>query len=399
MNAATPKSAILTADAARALPPGAQAMGSHQGRVWAHIGWADAAGLDARTAAGWNLAFLEESEYLATTVGFTGAQLAVVMEKRAGDHGQALSDFADDLGETAGMVSAWGLRKGGAWERNAAKLFSLHREAFFTGRFVLGTHEDLSQLIRWRAGLAAFEKELASRKDCPPAWAPVFAGLDAKPVLDLLAQAAAHLGQPAYTQAPVRDSLLRIAFTAGSPEIAERIARTELVAEPWAGAYLIALTGAEIRDLQVLGAETVYPTAEEYQRSLVRLTRDQRKAEIDGRIAAGLQAKEWYSAILHLRLTFLAYLEGHREEEAASSKADPANLARLAAVFSAETDALARMVHLAWGEPAERPYLDRIADIKLQARILAGFSGRAGESDVADLMSLFGKTLAALEPV
>ena len=320
--------ALITADDKRPLPPGAIALGKDQGRAWARISLADAAALDARTAAGWQLAYLDESAYLRKTVGFTTAQIRAVMEKRAADPSQSLSDFGDDLGEAAGMLSAWGRDQGGAWERNATKLFSLQCEAFFTGRFVLGTHEDLTQLIRWRAGLAALDAELAAHKDCPPAWAPVFAGIDAKPVMGPLAQAAAHLGQPAYTLAPARDQILRIAYTSGSPEIDGRVARNELWAEPWDEAFLIPLTGDEIRDLRVLGADTVYLTGEDYQREALRLTADQRKAEINGRIAGGITPADWFATLAHLRLNFLAYLEGHREEEAASSKADPANLAR-----------------------------------------------------------------------
>jgi hypothetical protein len=325
------------------------------------------------------------------------------LAKRASDAPQTLSDFTDDLGEEAGRLAAWGRDQGGAWERNAAMLSGLQRETFLTGRFVLGTHEDLSQLIRWRAALASFDAELAAHKACPPAWAPVFAALDGKAVLDLLAEAAAHLGQPAYTSAPIRDRLPRIAFTAGSPEIGERMARHELMAEPWADAYLIPLTADEIRALHPLPAVTVYLTAEDYQRSLLRLSLDQRKAEIDGRIAGGIPPRIRFASIAHLRLNFLAYLAGHREEEAASSRADAANLARLDAAFAAEADFLDRMLRLEWGAPDPKAYADRVADLRIQARILAGFAERAGQAagqaETADLMAFFAKTLAALEPV
>jgi hypothetical protein len=391
--------AILTADTKSPIPPGATALGSDRDRAWIRIAWADAAALDARAAKGWSLAYLDESAYLEATVGFTPPQVRLIMEKRANEAPQTLSDFTDDLGEEAGRLAAWGRDQGGAWERNAAKLSGLQREAFFTGRFVLGTHEDISQLIRWRSGLASFDADLAAHKACPPAWAPVFAGFDGRPALELLAQAAAHLGQPAFTIAPIRDKLPRIAFTAGSPEIGERIARHELMAEIWSDAFLIPLTADEIRALHPLPAATVYPTAEDYQRSLLRLSPDQRKAEIDSRIAGGIPPKDRFASIAHLRLNFLAFLAGHREEEAASSRADAANLARLDAAFAAEADALDRMLRLAWGAPAPKAYADRVADLRVQAKILGGFAERAGQADAADLMALFAKTLAALEPV
>ena len=395
MNASARK-AILTSGTASSLPPGAVAIGSLHDRQWARIGWPAAASLTPATAKDWELAFLDEAEFLADTVGFGPAQIHTVMEKRAGLCLQILAGYADELGESAGRIAAWIRPQGGAWERNADKCFSLQREAFFTGRFLLGGHEDLSQLIHWRMGQASLERELAAHRSCPPAWAPVFAAMDPGPVLRQLAQEAAQLGQPAYTLAPPIDEMLRIVYTRGSPAIAERISRNELMAEPWAGAYLIPLTGPEIAALHPFEAFLIYATVDVYQRSSLLLSRDQREKEIDSRLAAGgLSARNYFEAIAHLRLTFLAYLDGHRIEAAASRP----GASRLDAAFAAESEALARTESLIWGEPAADRYRERIADLRLEAEVLAGFADRSGAGETSGLMARFGKTLTSLEPI
>lgn len=391
---------ILTAASARPLPPGAAALGSSGDRQWARLGWADAAALSPVAAAGWDLAFLDEATFLAGTVGFTAAQIRAVVETRVAKPPQTYSAYADELGESAGAIAAWSRNRGGAWERNAEKLFLLLREAFFTGRFRLGGQEDISQLLYWRTGLASLERELGAHKARPAAWAPVLAALDPGPSLRHLAEAAAHLGQPAYTLAPAVDEMPRLVHTRGTPEIADRIERNELPAEPWAGAFLIPLAPPEIRDLHPFKAIPVFATVEDYQRSFWLLSREQRQNEINARLAAGgLSPREYLAALVHVRLVFLAYLDGHRIEAAAGSQADPAQAARLDAVFAAESEALARLVSLDWGEASEAGYRDRIAALRLKTQILIGFADRAGASDTADLMDLFAKTLAGLEPV
>jgi len=130
----SPGNAILTGDAGLPLPPGAKLLGTDQGRAWARLDRKNFATAPVTAAAGtsagmqgWFLAYLDESIYLAETVGFTPGQIREVMELRVRNYAQCLSDFGDDLGAAAGKLAAWGRGLGEAWERNGDKFFSLHQ--------------------------------------------------------------------------------------------------------------------------------------------------------------------------------------------------------------------------------------------------------------------------------
>jgi len=397
--------AILTGDAKLPLPPGAKLLGTDQGRAWARMDWksiAASAGPGASSAhglRGWFLAYPDESDYLAETVGFTPAQVREVMEKRIKGYAQYLSDFGDELGMAAGKLAAWGRDLGQAWDRNSEKTFSLHQALYFTGRFSYGTHEDIVLLIQWRAALAAWERELAAHRACPPAWASVVKSLDARSVLNDLADTAAHLGQPAFTLAPPVDQSLRVAFTSGSPETEDRFARNELLAEPWPPKFLMALTAREIAALQSLGAATVYLDSDEYLRSARSLTPAQRGLEINRRIASGLSHQDYLASILRLRLIFLAELRGHIDHASAVNPFDAGNLARLEAVFHAEISVLDALLRLVWGAPDGPGHALRAQNLLLQALVLSFFAAQAHEDDLADALSAFEKILPNLEPV
>ncbi len=402
----SPGNAILTGDAQLPLPPGAKLLGTDQGRAWARLdrrAFATAP-IGAATGAvpgsqGWFLAYLEESDYLAETVGFTPEQIREVMELRIRNYAQYLSDFGDDLGAAAGKLAAWGRGLGEAWERNGGKCFFLHQRLYFTGRFSYGTHEDIVLLIQWRVALAAWEGELAAHRACPSGWAPVLAGLNAAPVLGDLAEAAADRGQSAFTLAPPSDQSLRVAFTSGSPETQDRIERNELIAEPWPPAFLMALTAREIAALRPLGAATVYLDIEEYLRSARALTWAQRGLEINPRIASGLSPADYLASIVRLRLIFLAELRGHIDQQAAAASSNAGGRARLEAIFRLEISALDQLLRLAWGAPDGPGHAARAQDLLLQARVLAAFAVQANEDDLADALAGFEKILAHLEPV
>jgi len=74
-------------------------------------------------------------------------------------------------------------------------------------------------------------------------------------------------------------------------------------------------------------------------------------------------------------------------------------LARLDAAFEEEISALDALLRLVWGPPSGAAYRDRAAALLLQARALSGCAARAGETEIVDVLSLFLKTLPALEPV
>ncbi|MEO7425549.1 MAG: hypothetical protein ABI036_10210 [Fibrobacteria bacterium] len=387
--------AIVTMDSGLSLPAGAKELGRFQDRVWGAAPWAEILA-PANAAVKWDLAYLEDSAFLAGTQGLTTAEIYEVMKKRSAEKDQFLPTMADELGNEAGHLGAWELAAAAdpraadaaEWKRRGELAMKIQRESYFTGRSIEHKLEDISRMLGIRSRLESLEGELAARPDCHSACLVYLQTRDGLRVATQtsMAKVATSLGAKDFGDGKVFDYYTRVVYyQTPHPVVQSRISSHELDAEYLPVGLLVALTPSELKKhVRVFPPVVIFLNSSEWMRTDRLLTKAQRLPLIEGlKNAGGPSAAAYLEEIILSRLEFLGLL-GRFLEEPPSALAEK-DKAILESVNAEELKTAGIMV--GWQKGLPDSGLDRkwIGGVATRFKVLRHFAEKGGVEETADL--------------
>jgi hypothetical protein len=401
--------AIVTMDSGSALPAGAKELGRFQDRLWGAAPWAEILA-PANAAVKWDLAYLEDSGFLAGTQGLTAAEIYEVMKKRAAEKDQFLPDMANELGVEAGHLGAWELAAAAdpktadapEWKRRGELAMKIQREAYFTGRSIEHKLEDISRMLGIRSRLESLEGELAARPDCPSAWLAHLKTRDGLRVATQtsMAKVATSLGAKDYGDGRVFDYYTRVVYyETPHPVIQARIADRELDAEYLPVGLLVPLTPAELKKHgRVFPPVIIFLNSSEWTRTDRLLTKAQRLPLIEGlKKAGGPSASAYLEEIILSRLEFLALLGRFLEEPPSAMNEN--DKAILESVNEEELKTAGIMEGWQKG-PSDRGLDGKwIGVLATRFKVLGHFAERGGVEQTADLAKVASALADSMERI
>jgi hypothetical protein len=395
---------IVTVTGKALLPGSSKPLGKSHGLAWA--AWPAESAADASHDSGVSLAYLDEDGFRRETAGLKPGQSAEVMRKRAAERVQTLSDLADGLANEAGRIGAW---------IGSAPALEIHREGYFTGRFIYESVQDIEDLIRTRSHLQTLEGELLARADCPPQVAEGLRKRDSTAVLAKLFNLA-YLANPANPEKAAKpgkhekaagppgqatgslkrhDPDPRVLYAREIfPWLAPRVKRHDFVVDKAGKGYLIPQTPEEIAKLPPsMHPIVAFLNTAESARAVRMLTDAQMERRIDALVARhGVGVPEYLAEILDGRLRMLATIR----QFLASPKVRLAQEARVE-MESVYTQILAeaRQAAADWFGPVDAAQGNaRLLDLSMRLRVLGKFSATSGD---AALIAWTQRSVAALE--
>jgi hypothetical protein len=374
---------VVTTAGKAALPSSAKPLGKVRDLAWAS--WPAAHALDSAFDSTLRLAYLDEAEFRRETEGLRPAQAAEAMRKRSGMNTQYLFDMSDRIAAETGRI--------GAWIDNPAAL-DVHREGYYTGRFIYENSQDIEELIRDRVRIGTLEKELLSRGDCPSPLAERLRKRDSATALVHLEKAAGLLGQ-ANADLKRQDSSPRILYAPKIfPWLAAKVASRDFTVDKVGKGYLIPQTPEEIAKLPAgMHPLIAFLDEAESDRAIHLLTPSQMQRRIAAIVAqGGVSLQDYLTEILDARLRMLATLRLALASAkfplppAARKEAESAYAQILGEARQAAENLLGP------ADPAQG--LSRLAEMRRRIRILGRFSASSGE---AGLIAWTQRSTAALE--
>lgn len=365
---------IVTVAGKVPLPGTAKPLGKVRGQAWA--AWPLEQAVSAPCDSALRLAYLEEAEFRRETEGLRPAQVAEAMHKRAKENGQYLSDMSDQLAIEAGRI--------GAWINDSAAL-DVHREGYFTGRFIYENSQDIEDLLREQDRIRSLEKELLARGDCPRDLAESLRQRYTAISLAHLEKAAGLLNPSNAVQPNAnlkrQDATPRIFYSREIfPWLAPKVASHDLVVDKAGKGYLIPQSPQEIAKLPpAMHPVIAFLDASESARAVRLLT----PAQLEKRMAAlvaqgGVPLPDYLTAILDARLRMLATLR--QCLASAKFQIPPAARAELEADYTQILAEARQSANDLLGPVDPAASQARLAELRLHIRILSRFSAASGDA-------------------
>ncbi len=305
------------------LPPAATVLGDAQGTAWGSVPKTDLARSLKPPIGDLTLLYLSEKDYGRAIAKLSPEDTQEAVRQRRNIRAAVLPAMVDDVGSRFGRLgavadglahSAGDSRKAASWGQISAAAMKAYESCYETGRIIQCDKEHASMIIQWRATIATIENALASRPNIPAgAKAAVDAAVAAyDATFNDLAALAKELGEPAYTQAPARDSQERMIFVPrGHPMVQTRIASRDVQVTDWSGGWLAPLGPAEVDHAVKTQGIMMYWSAGEYSLASRQLTRAQLDRDLRERLQnRGPTIAQSLAVIVEMRLSLIAHLNG-----------------------------------------------------------------------------------------